>query len=90
MKNNFDASLRARRTYFNISLVFFILAVSLQLMMWVYWERMLEPRLRLEAESQANVLAYSQSFKLASALSLNDADKRRQILQETIAEILLF
>ena len=67
MKNNYEVSSRARRTYLSVSLVFFVLAISLQVIMWLYWGKTLEPRLRREADSQANVLAHSQAFKLAGA-----------------------
>ena len=80
MKNSSDAHMRSRQTYFKVSLVFLLLAFCLQLIMWLYWDRTLEPRLRREADSQANVLAHSQAVKLAEVLSLDEPGKRPRVL----------
>ncbi len=90
MKNSSDAHMRSRQTYFKVSLVFLLLAFCLQLIMWLYWDRTLEPRLRREADSQANVLAHSQAVKLAEVLSLDEPGKRLLVLTETLDEVLLF
>ncbi len=89
MKNKPDANIRARRTTIYVSLVFLVLAVSLQVLVWLYWNKILEPRLRREAASQANVLAHSQAVRLADAI-LDKSEQRLQGLHETIDEILLF
>lgn len=90
METNRCAGARSHRNYVIVSLVFVVLASSLQVMIWFYWNRVLEPRLRLEAESQANVLAHSQAARLADALMVDVSTQRLQALNETIDEILLF
>jgi signal transduction histidine kinase/CheY-like chemotaxis protein len=89
MKNKPDANIRARRTTIYVSVVFLVLAASLQALVWLYWNKILEPRLWREAASQANVLAHSQEVRLVDAI-LARADQRLQDLHETINEILLF
>jgi len=89
MKNKLDANIRARRTTIYVSLVFLVLAISLQTLVWLYWNKSLEPRLRREAASQADVLAHSQAVRLADAI-LDNPQQRLQRLRETIDEILLF
>ena len=76
--------------YLAVSLVFLLLAVGLQALVWFYWGKVLEPRLLREATSQANVLAHSQAVKLADVLVSADKEHRRQALHETVDEILLF
>lgn len=90
MKNNTYSGLGHRLTYIYISLVFLILAISLQTLTWLYWGKVLEPRLLREAESQSNVLAHSQAVKLEDAMNENNGNQRSHILGETIDEILLF
>ncbi len=89
MKSKPDANIRARRTTIYVSLVFLVLAASLQALVWLYWNRILEPRLRHEAASQAAVLAHSQELRLVDAL-LSREEQRFHLLHETIDEILLF
>jgi len=82
--------IRRYGTYVLVTLVFLILAGSLQALVWLYWDRILEPRLRSEAASQANVLAHSQAVRLADALITVETSKHTHVLSETIDEILLF
>ncbi len=89
MKNKTDVNIRARRTTIYVSLVFLALAASLQVLVWLYWNKILEPRLRREAASQADVLAHAQEVRLVDAI-MAKADQRLQALRETIGEILLF
>lgn len=89
MKNKPNAIFRDRRTTISVSLVFIILAVSLHALVWLYWNKILEPRLQREAASQADVLAHSQAVRLARAI-LDESQQRLHSLQETIDEILLF
>ncbi len=89
MKNKFDANIRARRTTIYVGLVFLVLAISLQALVWLYWNKILEPRLWREAASQADVLAHSQEVRLVDAI-LGGPEQRLQVLAETIDEILLF
>ncbi len=89
MKNKPDANIRARRTTIYVSVVFLVLAASLQALVWLYWNKILKPRLRREAASQAYVLAHSQEVRLVDAI-LSRAEQRLQDLHETIDEILLF
>lgn len=90
MKNKPDANIRVRRTYIYVGLAFLVLVISLQTLIWLYWDNILEPRLRRGAESQANVLAHSQAVRLADALIEEEADQRLQGLHEAIDEVLLF
>jgi signal transduction histidine kinase/CheY-like chemotaxis protein len=89
MKIKPDANTRARRNTVYVSLVFLILAVSLQALVWLYWNKILEPRLRREAASQADVLAHAQEIRLVDAI-LAGREQRLQTLNETMDEILLF
>lgn len=89
MKNKPNVKLRSRRTTIYVSLVFLVLAISLQALVWAYWHRILEPRLKREAASQANVLAHAQAIRLADAI-LDKSPQRFQGLHETVDEILLF
>jgi signal transduction histidine kinase/DNA-binding response OmpR family regulator len=79
----------SHRTTIYVSLVFLVLAASLQALVWAYWQNVLEPRLRHEAASQAKVLAHSQEIRLVDAI-LDTSPQRLQGLHETIDEILLF
>lgn len=90
MKSKPDTNIRVHGTYFSVGLVFVLLIISLQFLLWLYWVKELEPRLLREAESQANVLAHSQSVRLADALLVKDAAQRLRVLRETLGEILLF
>ncbi len=89
MKNKPNVNFRNRRTAIYVSVLFLVLAVSLQTLVWLYWNKILEPRLRREAASQANVLAHSQATRLADAL-LDESQQHLRGLRETIDEILLF
>lgn len=89
MKNKSSANSRARRTTLYVSLVFLVLVVGLQVLVWLYWDKILEPRLRRAAACQADVLAHSQAVQLADAI-LNKTQQRPQGLGETIDEMLLF
>jgi two-component system sensor histidine kinase/response regulator len=89
MKNKPNAHNRARWTTLYVSLVFLVLAVSLHALVWLYWSKVLEPRLQREAASQANVLAHSQAVRLADAV-LDKTQQYRRGLHETIDEVLLF
>ncbi len=90
MKNKPDANIRVHRTYIYVGLIFVLLIISLQSLLWMYWGKVLEPRLQREAASQANVLAHSQAVRLADALIVEDAGQRYHVLNESLDEILLF
>jgi two-component system sensor histidine kinase/response regulator len=89
MKNKPNPNFRTRRTTLYVSLVFLVLAVCLQTLVWLYWNKILEPRLRHEAAYQANVLAHSQAVRLADAI-LDKSQQHVRDLHGTIDEILLF
>ena len=89
MKTNPLTKIRGKGTYIVVSLIFLVSTVSLQVLMWLYWDRALQPRLQKEAASQANVLAHSQAVRLADALIVAQPDHRIGLLRETISEILL-
>ena len=90
MKSNLPKHIWASRSSFKVSLLFALLACCLQVVNWFYWGRILEPRLRREAASQANVLAHSQAMKVAEVLASDTSEKRFQVLKETLNEVLLF
>ncbi len=81
---------KVRRTYINVTLIFLVLALGLQGLVWLYWEKILEPRLRSGALAQANVLAHSQAVKIANALVSKAGSQRLQVLGETLDEVLIF
>jgi len=72
-----------------VALAFVLLTVILEASLALYWNRVLEPRLRNEAEQQAQVLAQSQAGLLASALAQDSAAERERRLQRVIDELLL-
>lgn len=90
MKTESESGKRSTITYWIVSLVFLSLGISLHALTLVYWSRVLEPRLRQEAQSQANILAHSQSEILADALVSSGGERRKTNLYEAMNEILLF
>lgn len=72
-----------------VLLSFALLAIILEAALAWYWQVLLEPRLRSEAESQAQVLAQAQASGIAQALSLDDPIERDLQLDEVIDGLLL-
>jgi len=65
------------------TLLFLFLAISLAALMFAYWHSVLQPRLLLEAESQAKFLAESQANTVAGFLSY----KKQKISLDDINEL---
>ncbi|MGQ0800975.1 MAG: response regulator [Pseudomarimonas sp.] len=72
-----------------VILVFVLLAVILELGLVAYWNLLLEPRLRREAQLQAQVLAQAQAAPIAQSLSTEAEQDRLLRLDETIDAIML-
>lgn len=89
MKGKPGVKYRPRRSYLYVGLIFFILIISLQGLLWLFWQTVLEPRLMKDATSQANVLAHSQAVKLAETIKNSSNSQLQQSLDEAINEILL-
>ena len=69
--------------------VFAALILIMELALLGYWYWLLEPRLRTEAASQAQVLAQAQAATLATALASDDPLQRSLQLDEAIDSLLL-
>lgn len=72
-----------------IGLVFLLLTAGLTSLAGTYWVYSLEPRLKADANTQATVLAQSQSWILADTLLLNDNAQKMSQLAEVMDEILV-
>ncbi len=68
---------------------FALLALILEFALAGYWLVLLEPRLRREAEQQAQILAQAQSAALAQALAVEDPVGRELALDEALDALLL-
>jgi signal transduction histidine kinase/CheY-like chemotaxis protein/HPt (histidine-containing phosphotransfer) domain-containing protein len=79
----------ARPLFVVITAIFVILAVVLCGVVALYWTVWLEPRLRVEAQSQAEILARSQSNFVSSALRAGEGSDRVRRVIAAIDELLL-
>ncbi|MCP4901149.1 MAG: response regulator [bacterium] len=79
-----------RHVYVAITLAFLTLAVALEGLSAFYWFRVVEPRMRTEAAAQAKILAESHADVLTLALTSGVGAARREAVQATLDEILLF
>ena len=78
-----------RRIPFLVTIAFAALAVIFEIALAVYWNALLEPRLRSNAEQHAQVLAQSQTAALADALSHARGPEREARLRATLDQMLL-
>ena len=78
-----------RRVPLLVTIAFAALAVIFELALAVYWNALLEPRLRRDAEQHAQVLAQSQTAALADALSHASGSEREARLRATLDQMLL-
>jgi signal transduction histidine kinase/CheY-like chemotaxis protein/HPt (histidine-containing phosphotransfer) domain-containing protein len=78
-----------RRLIVLVSTVFALLAVLLEGGLALYWTMVLAPRLTMEAQQQAQVLAQSQAALLVAALAEADPQRRRERLVQALDELLL-
>jgi len=77
-------------THVLVASLFLLLAISLESLMYIYWNFVLDPRLRIEAESNAKILAESQAKIVSTALSsLSDSITQDDIDQLT-DQVLVF
>ncbi len=72
-----------------VCLAFALLALILELSLYGYWTATLQPRLRYEAEQQAQLLARSQSALLTAALHEEPGPQRSARVTGAIDELLL-
>ena len=74
-----------------ISLSFAVLAIALELTMAGYWINILEPRLKSQAQTNAQLLAQSQAIALADVLSRVDNvdESAKQQVQSVFDHLLL-
>ena len=72
-----------------ISIVFLCMVTVFIAAIYQYWHTALEPRLRLAATTQAEVLSQSQSGLLLKALSTENPMHRIQAVESAFAKILL-
>ena len=77
-----------RRHYVAVSAVVLLLGLALLAFIAVFWIYSIEPRLKAEAVSQAEVLARSQATVLAHALLAPPAERNRSVVR-TMDELLL-
>jgi len=59
------------RSYLKISLLFFVLVFAIETLMLAYWHVILEPRIRMEADANAQIIAESQGRLIAQSLLSN-------------------
>jgi len=59
------------RSYVKITLLFLMLAFAIESLMLAYWHLILEPRFRIEAEANAQIIAESQGRLIAQSLLSN-------------------
>jgi two-component system sensor histidine kinase/response regulator len=78
-----------RSTVRAVTIVFVILALSLEAVMGFYWFGALQPRLEQEAASQAQILARSQSNVIGHALLSGSGAERVRTIVATLDELLL-
>ena len=79
-----------RRSYVMVTAIFLVLAVALGGLVAGYWVVVLEPRLKAEATSQAEILAQSQANAVAGAIGTSDGGERVRRVVAALDEILLF
>lgn len=82
--SNMPGNLHAR-----LGLVFLLLTAAMASFIAAYWLWSLEPRLKQDAQAQANVMAQSYSWALQEALTQNSGEERIQQLRWAMDEILV-
>ena len=78
-----------RHTSLVVTIAFALLGVIFELALAVYWNALLEPRLRRDAEQHAQVLAQSQAAALTQALSHATGNEREMRLRNELDQVLL-
>jgi len=77
-------------THILVATLFLLLAISLESLMYVYWSFVLNPRLRVEAESNAKILAESQAKIVATTLSSMQESINQDVINELTDQVLVF
>jgi two-component system, sensor histidine kinase and response regulator len=80
--------MKQRRTYAAVTALVLFLGLALLGFIAVFWVSVIEPRLKSEAVSQAEVLARSQSSLIAHALLAPASERNRNVVR-TMDELLL-
>ncbi|MCW8931142.1 MAG: response regulator [Gammaproteobacteria bacterium] len=73
----------------NISLLFIVLVIAIESLLIAYWYLILEPRFRVEANGNAQVLAESESRIISQSLFSNDGYIRLDTVDDVIDGTLL-
>jgi len=81
---------RKFKTHALVAVLFLLLAASLAGLMYGYWSLVIQPRLYIEAESNAKILAESQSRVIASALSTEKDVLTQEDIDELSDQVLVF
>ena len=81
---------RKFKTHALVAVLFLLLAASLTGLMYGYWSLVIQPRLYLEAESNAKILAESQARMIASALSTEKDALTQDDIDELTDQVLVF
>ncbi len=79
----------ARRTYLAVTAIVLFLGLALLAVVAAFWVTVLEPRLKTEAVSQAEILARSQANVLSQALLSGSGPERVRNVVRTMDELLL-
>jgi two-component system, sensor histidine kinase and response regulator len=56
------------KSNFKMTLLFFLLAIAIESLMFIHWKLVLEPRIRVEADANAQILAESQARLISQNL----------------------
>jgi len=86
---NLKSIAKDSRSYLKISLLFFVMVFAIETMMLMYWHMILEPRLRLEADANAQILAESQGRLIAQSLLSNQGYLQLNTVNDVVEGTLL-
>ena len=84
-----EADAPARHASLVVTFAFALLALIFETALALYWNALLEPRLRRNAEHHAQVLAQSEAAVLGDALSRQHGAERERRLRSELDQILL-
>ena len=81
---------RLHVTSYLINAVFLVLTIALQILLTLYWFKILEPELRSKANIDAKLIAEGQASQLADALTIVQDDTDMDIVIAAIDNLLLY
>lgn len=81
---------RKFKTHALVAVLFLLLAAGLSGLMYGYWSLVIQPRLYLEAESNAKILAESQAKMIASSLAATQSPLTQADFYELSDQVLIF